>query len=134
MILSFFDQRARFLEQGIKELLGQNPEAIKKFFSHGLIDSLSRQADGKPSYIPADAFVSAVLDEVSEFAVDPNAPRQVRDIETFAKALAGTGLEANPKLKQSLLALLDRAGGDLAAFKREIAGWFDESMERVTGW
>ncbi|HWM23529.1 MAG TPA: hypothetical protein VNP98_01795 [Chthoniobacterales bacterium] len=134
LILSFFDQRARFLEQGIKELLGQNPEAIKKFFAHGLIDSYSRAADGTPSYIPADAFVSVVLDEVSKFVVDPSAPRQVRDIETFAKALAGPALDANPKLKQSLLALFDRAGGDLAAFKREIAGWFDGSMERVTGW
>ena len=134
LILSFFDQRARFLEQGIKELLGQNPEAIKQFFAHGLIDSYSRQQNGTPSYIPADAFVSVVLDEVSKFIVDPNAPRRVRDIETFAKALAGPALNANPKLKQSLLALFDRAGGDLAAFKREIAGWFDGSMERVTGW
>lgn len=134
LILSFFDQRAKFLEEGIKELLGQNPDAIKKFFAHGLIDSYSRAADGTPSYIPADAFVSVVLDEVARFVPDPNAPRQVRDIEAFAKALAGTTLDANPKLKQSLIALFDRAGGDLAEFKREIAGWFDGSMERVTGW
>jgi hypothetical protein len=48
--------------------------------------------------------------------------------------LAGPALDANPKLKQSLLALFDRAGGDLARFKLEIGHWFDGSMERVTGW
>jgi hypothetical protein len=134
LLLSFFDQRATFLKEGIGELLGQNKETIDRFFSHGLIDSLSRQTNGKPSYIPADAFVSAVLDEVSRFVVDPAAPRKVRDIETFATALAGDALKANPKLKESLVALLDRAGGDLAAFKQEIGHWFDGSMDRVSGW
>jgi len=134
LILSFFDQRAGFLKQGISELLGQDKAAIEQFFAHGLIDSLSRKPNGTPSYIPSDAFVSALLDQVSTFVVDPAAPRQVRDMEAFATALAGPALNANPKLKQSLLALFDRAGGDLAAFKREIAGWFDGSMDRVTGW
>ncbi len=134
LLLSWFDKRAKFLEQGITELLGQNDATIKRFFAHGLIDSLSRQPNGKPSYITADAFVSAVLDELSTFVVDPAAPSKVRDIEAFASALAGPALNANPKLKQSLLALFDRAGGDLAAFKQEIGRWFDESMDRVTGW
>jgi hypothetical protein len=134
LLLSFFDQRAKLLEEGIKELLGQNETTIKNFFAHGLIDSSSRQKEGKPSYIPADAFVSAVLDEVSKFTVDPAAPRKVRDAETFAMALAAPELDANPKLKQSLLALFDRAGGDLATFKLEIGHWFDGSMDRVAGW
>lgn len=134
LLLSFFDQRAKFLEEGIKELLGQNETTIKNFFAHGLIDSLSRQKEGKPAYIPANAFVSAVLDEVSKFVVDPADPSKVRDVEAFATALAGPALDANPKLKQSLLALFDRAGGDLATFKEEIGRWFDGSMDRVTGW
>ena len=97
LVLSFFDQRAKFMEEGIKELLGQNETTIDNFFAHGLIDSLSRQKDGKPSYIPTDAFVSAVLDEVSKFVVDPAVPRKVRDAGAFATALAGPALDANPK-------------------------------------
>jgi hypothetical protein len=134
LLLSFFDQRAGFLKQGIEELLGQDKATVERFFAHGLIDSLSRQQNGTPSYIPTDAFVAALLDQVSKYTIDPAAPRKVRDIEAFATALAGTALEGNSKLKESLVALLDRAGGDLAAFKREIAGWFDQSMNRVTGW
>ena len=38
------------------------------------------------------------------------------------------------ELRRSLAALAERAGGDLSAFEASVATWFDESMDRVSGW
>src|SRR5205814_2096111 len=95
VILSYFDQRAKFLQMGLQELFGTAASksgfgrlisifppiwnGIKRFFvapvpnpnddpvqtlcSHGPINALSRTDKGNaPSYIPAGAFVTSLLD------------------------------------------------------------------------
>jgi len=37
-------------------------------------------------------------------------------------------------LRQTLTALADRVQGDLKAFESSVAAWFDDSMDRVSGW
>ena len=94
LILSRFDQRAKFLHMGMQELFGEPNRAwrqkhwlktfgglstrvglgtwTRKLYEHGLINALSRtdsadSADGtSPSYIPAGAFVTALLDLISK--------------------------------------------------------------------
>ena len=94
MILSRFDQRAKFLHMGMQELFGEPDRSWRKGFwkklfgglpcrvtpgvwtrnlyNHGLINALSRtdgvdNAEGdSPSYIPAGAFVTALLDLLSK--------------------------------------------------------------------
>jgi hypothetical protein len=43
-------------------------------------------------------------------------------------------LGGNPKLKTTLKVLFDEAGGDLDRFKKGLGSWFNESMDRVSGW
>jgi hypothetical protein len=77
-ILSLLDQRAKFLRLGLAEMFGRNEiqrvDPNKKYLklstegerllSHGLINAFSRSDSGgtSPSYIPAGAFVTALLD------------------------------------------------------------------------
>lgn len=86
-VLSLFDQRAKFLRMGLAKMFGENlVKNYKKYIpgglvggheqsvgkegnqllSHGLINAFSRaekgDGSGTPSYIPAGAFVTALLD------------------------------------------------------------------------
>lgn len=159
-IETFMKQRAKNLEKGIRELLGdlltpavndspqkaatnpapdgqaagpgqQAPDAangnrasagkprdfVEAFYNHGLINSLYRGKYGEtplsqlPSYIPAANFALAVLD----LRKSPNIilPRNLQSaLDTFEM----------------------KAKGDLNVLQRELEGWFDSSMDRVSGW
>lgn len=125
IILSTLDKRADFLQEGLRELL-QNPARITQFVNHGLVDALSRKTGGDPSYIGKEAFVAAVLD-----LVKPAEPGKVRTVADFQAAIA---VLPDDRFRQSLTALLDSAGADLAKFKTNLGDWWDRSMQRVSGW
>jgi hypothetical protein len=148
VILSYLDRRARFLKEGLSELFrdsGTQPTiTADTFLQHGMIAVLSRgkyaagteppkgvkgfftrsSTKGVPSYIPGKSFVLAVLDLVTE----GKNPAAVQDLR---KSIENIG---NKELKQTLLALYDDAKGNLDHFKANIENWFNESMDRVSGW
>ncbi|MET0754360.1 MAG: hypothetical protein ABWZ66_13340 [Pyrinomonadaceae bacterium] len=75
IIEAFANKRAKFLEQGIKDLLNDKDgeDLSKKFYAHPLIASLIRDRHTKsllPSYIPARNFSLALLDIVLEAGKD----------------------------------------------------------------
>jgi hypothetical protein len=113
------------LKQGLEQLL-QDPEKVRQVLEHGLVDALSRSTNGTPSYIGVEPFTAAVLDVVK--AADPNTVRKISDFQASIAALPDS------KLKQSLTAILDSAGNDLASFKKGIGNWYERSMDRVSGW
>ena len=139
--LSRFHKRADFLAEGVGELL-QDPQrtswhhwnwfhkkrlapAVATLYDHGLINALAR-ANQWPSYINPAAFLAAVLDFI--------APGNTTATRTLEEIKQGIGRIENPRLKQSLVAILDAAEDDPDKFKEGICAWFDRSMERVTGW
>jgi hypothetical protein len=190
VILSKFDQRAKFLHMGLQELFGEASNErsrawrqnwwawitggltshikleglTKRLCEHGLINAFSRtdKADGSsPSYIPAGSFVTALLDIVCKQAIAPTAagataanaanPADASAGTTAAPATQGTAdmtqfehtaaniekwIRAIPeqRLRESLLSLFLMAGKDVAKFKTAVEGWFNSSMDRVSGW
>jgi hypothetical protein len=140
--LSRFDKRADFLAEALGELL-QDPErvpfhhwnwfkekklppSVARFYKHGLINALSRTKQGRPSYIGAPPFVAAILDFI--------APAETKTPRTLLELRRGIEKIENPRLQESLVAILEEAGHDLEKFKQGITSWFDRSMDRVTGW
>src|ERR1035441_10914341 len=72
VVLSLFDQRAKFLQMGLKELLG-NDQRVKELCDHGLINAFSRTDKGnRPSYIPAGAFVTTLLELLLRKSLPPS--------------------------------------------------------------
>ncbi len=193
VILSKFDQRAKFLHMGLQELFGEAGDVQKRAWrqnwwawitgglasrvtlegltkqicQHGLINAFSRtdKADGSsPSYIPAGSFVTALLDIICKQAIDPRATAtdanaaknadanavknagapadQVTDTFPDMSELEHTAaniekwIRALPeqRLRESLLSLFLMAGKDVAKFKDAVEGWFNSSMDRVSGW
>jgi hypothetical protein len=159
-ISSLQRRRAKMLVEGIENLLSGSTTITKEgralakdFWSHPLVEALIRprggrpskrhanrsQADGKgPAYIPARTFVSALIDlgarhaHAAELAAAD--ADKVADVLTKVKLLdAIKGIPSAP-LRQALLAIYNEAEGELVAFRRGAERWYDDAMDRVSGW
>ena len=129
-----------------------------KFWDHPLIQSLQRprheklttkptvndaaasDASGvkRPSYIPSRTFVLAVLDVGAHAhlagkaaASEPGSAGPTLDSVSLLDQI--NGLE-NEQMRNALLSLYRDAGGQAAYFRKAAEQWFDDSMERVSGW
>ena len=159
-IASWRGWRAAKLEEGIKNLLSGKtaitPEGealAKKVYDHPLIQALIKPATKKqaaagkepwPSYIPSRTFVTALLDVAAAHVVetklghessppaeaDGSPPHSVVDTDVEA-AIAAL---PSPELQRALLTLYGEAKGEAEQFRRSAEQWFDDSMQRVSGW
>ncbi len=126
LIASLLKLRAKNLSSGIKELLHEEDESgfTSKLYRHPLISGLSKKG-GKPSYIPSRTFVLAFLD-----VIDPADPKSPRTREKLQSAIN----DLPDPLKNALTTLFDEAGHDFEQFKTQLETWFNDTMERVSGW
>jgi len=78
-----------------------------------------------PSYISSRTFALALIDIL-------NAKKETgaAAMGSISKALA----EHNNKAAQALLALAIDAKGDVAAFQSNLEQWYNDAMDRVSGW
>jgi hypothetical protein len=130
--------RAWVLVRGIGALLnetGRVPgELTNAFYEHPLIKALSGRGS-RPSYIPSETFTMVLLDLVT----NGRDSVEYKRIESFNKLLGAVGDSAlgnrliNDDLRKQLQILLDTAG-NLADARFLIEKWFDNTMERVSGW
>jgi hypothetical protein len=156
---SVFKTRAVFLEAGIRELLDDEVGRglARDFYRHPLISSLYRgpydpgkesdeakQGQKKqrermtganlPAYIPPRSFSTALVDLVVRgptMTTDGVQQRQSLTLDALRAGIEGIG---SAHVRRALLIAVDDAKGDLDGAKRNIEGWFDASMVRVSGW
>ena len=132
-----FAMRSGTLRSGIRNLLGDpNGESIAKAFYHhplikglyrqGLFDSMIRR-DGKPSYVSPRTFALALFDTLAP--IEPTSEKR-----TFDRVRGKVSETENGDLKRALLVCMDDAEGDLSRARTNVERWFEEVMERVTGW
>ena len=134
-------------------------ETAKAFYAHPLVQGLIRPAHGPdpsldptstarwwrkppyPSYIPSRTFVAA-LSDLLEDAEGRIAAADEEEAKAVEARLRGAAAELeqklaavpNARLSEALLSLYRAAGADAAAFKHATEEWFDDAMERVSGW
>lgn len=116
--------RAKTLVEGIRNLL-RDPEIEKEFFQHPLIKSLNIRGRN-PSYIPAQTFRWVL----TSIIVGAGRPKGVKEIRAAVEQRA----QGNPELKNVLLTLIGEAGKDIEQLHSNIEIWFNNAMDRVTGW
>ena len=147
LIASLMTWRARNLATGIRNLLNyqNNAELLKGIYNHALIQSLYRNSKKLPSYIPSRTFALALLDMVVPAG---SAARETLDGMRAAVRKAGADKIIDKQVSETLLVLIDEAENTLkeavtdfqkaqTAFSRvqeNIETWFNDSMERVSGW
>ena len=132
VIAGAFRLRARNLHDGICSLLS-DPGAkglAAMIFDHPFIRGVmpaGAKGPPLPSYLHALTFSAALVD-----VLVPSDPRQPpATVTDLRKAVASiTNLEA----RRVLTTLIDQAEGDLTKVREKIETWFDDSMERVSGW
>jgi hypothetical protein len=125
LISAAFKLRARTLEKGIANLL-EHPADAEAMYRHPLIQSLYR-GRRLPSYIPRGKFALALLDTRVKVAI--NATKEQLPAVTTAIADLPDG-----QVKESLDLLWRDARNDVDKFRRNVEDWFDDAMERVSGW
>ena len=100
--------------------------------------SLWGQLRSLPSYISSKSFAEAVVDML---VPDPAAPGKASGTvepsqSTMSKIEASLG-NLPPEagmFKSSLQALVKNADGDVTKFRTSVEGWYDDHMDRVSGW
>jgi hypothetical protein len=126
MIASWRKTRANFLDRGIARLLGGDAELKAKLYNHPLIRALvPSDKHICPSYIPADKFATALLDVLS------GAGKSLADVAAVQEGAQATG---NASLQGSLNALIDSAQRSGVPLHKALETWFEEGMDRVSGW
>lgn len=126
LIAAMLKSRANNLSQGIQALLQEPSQAgwVARLYQHPLIQSLS-PPNGKPSYIPSRTFALALLDLIASATTDGS--RTLADLKT--------GMVNLPEpLQRTLTNLLDEAQHDVERFKTQIEIWFNNGMDRASGW
>lgn len=126
-VASLCGLRSKNLQKGIQTLIGN--DYAEKVYEHPLIKNLSK--DKKfPSYIAPETLSAVLLavvarDNGDKPYVDCKAA-EVRDI-------IGKIKEDNP-VKGVLEALLDHGEDAAKTLQNRLENWFDEGMDRVSGW
>ncbi len=125
-IAALLKSRAKNLSKGIQALLQDPSQAgwVARLYQHPLIQSLS-PPNGKPSYIPSRTFALALLDLIAPATMDGN--------RTLADLKAGMVNLPQP-LQRTLTNLLDEAQHDVERLKTQIEIWFNNGMDRASGW
>jgi len=116
----------------------ETPSLAASLFATPLLRSLQSkrvfpfsQLPRNPQYVSARAFARALVDLLAP--VEPGGPTGARVRLGRLKAKVAQ-LPDHLAVRGQLLALLDRAGGDLDAVERALEQWYDEQMAKINGW
>jgi hypothetical protein len=137
-IASIMRWRSTTLLQGVKDLLNdKNFEGLAlNLYNHALVnpcDPGTATIEDKttmvhtPAYINADQFANALVDIIGVVGKDKNPTGMKQTIN------GPDSLVKDPQLNRLLNGIVDRTSGDLRKVHQELAGWFDNAMDRVGG-
>jgi len=122
--------RSKNLEQGIRNMLNdpEGTDIAGKLYQHALVTALGKgRGAQKPSYMPPRVFATALLDILKFTSPESTTRTAARMREAIADI-------DSPSLQESLRTLLDEAEGDVKAFRVSLERWFDDAMDRASGW
>lgn len=127
LLSSFFSLRGKNLESALRNLLSSSDKSeqlFEEFRSNSLYRQLSQKA-GKtrrsPSYLSAQSFQSILFDVILK---GEKIDQIVDKIDTLP----------DDDLKNVLKQLLNDAEYELQEFKGKIHNWYDNIMDRASGW
>src|SRR5437868_2681852 len=124
--------RGKMLWNSLKLLLdGRSGSTanIDRIYNHPQIEKLKELSDKLPSYVPSANFALAVIDEVAKVAPGGATDDLFAD---FKKGLTAFSA-ANGDVK-TLLENYAKTSGDIKELQANIEKWFNEYMDRVSGW
>ncbi len=110
-----------------------------EFYEHPLVKYMSEDNYySKPSYLSADNFSRILIDMLT--GMGPADMANIQNSVVEGKTLLASNTEqARPLMlpqdtAYQLQSFLATSKGDLEKFRQSLEKWFDDTMERVTGW
>jgi hypothetical protein len=144
-INSVLNVRVKNLQTGIMALVN-DPNftgLAKQLYAHALISPLgpggADPLKNAPAYIDKTQFAEALLDITGLSAATPDVAAQAPAVQAAAElkarvdALSAQAGNVDPQLKQLLQGMVMRCGGDVSRLKNDLANWFDNGMDRLSG-
>ena len=138
VIASVFSLRAKTLEAAIRNMLHDDTgDLTQRIFEHPVIAGTAPLGQ-KPSYISSRNFAVALFEvlavsdagtgQVANASQATPGPRTLQDLRASIANLS------HGKLRMTLLGFVDASQGNLDAAQKKIETWFDDTMQRVSGW
>ena len=157
-IAAILGTRAKTLERGLQSLFTgaqikvideKNVETLRSLtdviYNHGLVQSLYKGSTAQtftpasliaprdlPSYIPSRIFASTLYDVLFNGPTQPL--RDTSPAASLKNMLNSVDRLPDSKAKEALLVLVKEAGGDVVATRQAMESWFNDGMDRVSGW
>ena len=106
---------------------GSGAQAIvAEIMNHPVVKSMRTPGKMGPSYLPAPNFAVALLDTVEKVAekTDGGATSLSKAIEALPAC----------QLRDTLTVFLKEVQGDRALLQARVEAWYDDAMDRVSGW
>jgi hypothetical protein len=124
--------RARFLQEGLRQLLDNQPMPddeghsafITAFYKHPMMTGMMRDGN-HPSYLAGSTFSAVLMDLLTTNQADDDEPIDMGEL------VAGI---PDGDVKQALLALAQYSRREAKPVAEALEGWFNEAMDRVSGW
>jgi hypothetical protein len=107
-----------------------------EFYNHPLIKFLGEnKRSSKPGYINKGTFSKVLIDLLRGDQVKPgdNIKLLIQDA-LDKKTISGGAVKISDETLSYLKSIWADAQGDVEKFKEYLENWFDETMERATGW
>ena len=123
---SSFSTAPSELQEGIQTLIGK--DHASRLYGHPLVSTLAKEKK-LPSYIGSGTFASVLVDLLGH---DENGKPVVAGNGQGIRA--GRQVSDDAVLGPALRALSNAGAETVADLRHEIAAWFDEGMNRVSGW
>jgi hypothetical protein len=160
IVATTMNLRYKGLENALRALLDEHHPAASeaaggpvvsadKVLNHALVKPIQQAVQGtflssalgklglgrtKISYLPSRTFSAAVFDLLAPAdPADPAHPGAATDPMAKAKAAVEGMSEHNPA-RQPLLRMMTDAEGDRDKFRGSLEHWYDDTMDRVSGW
>jgi hypothetical protein len=105
---------------------------LAAFYSHPAVNGLTRTGE-RPSYVPSEHAITALLDMGATTEADAARGWTIA-AHTAAHTKAFIDNLPDCPLRDGLLSAWTRSGGDVEKFRTSAERWFDDGMDRLSGW
>lgn len=146
VIATALSWRSQFLEQGLRSMLQATPGGgaedddemgyaltenvmSSAFIREKLSAKALRHGRRVPSYLSSRTFTLALLDTIA-----PPATGGTGLLEKARNGLGSVLPDEHHPVRRQIEVMLDDAGDDLDRFRRSLESWYDDTMDRVSGW
>lgn len=139
-IAMIVNSRGKILHKSLQNLLDENKEDvdsfISKIYSSKFVTNLAskfsvaNKINKKPSYIGAENFTSALIDEIQKGAGKKSYARDFDELKKKIEALKDSFVKT--KLQEIITELEETQQANITAIKKKISEWYESYMLTVT--